>query len=69
MDLIWTSIKDLARIKGAMRVAPPHRAGSHLEPEMLKRLAFGIATTRPDEMACDECFEVLGHYVELSGAG
>jgi len=67
--LIWNSIKDIVRIKGTMRGAAPRRDSSHLEPEMLKHLAIGIATTRPDEIACDECFEVLGHYVELGAAG
>jgi hypothetical protein len=69
IELTWNSIKGLVRIKGTMRGATRRRASRHLDPELLRRLAFGIATTRPDEIACDECFEVLGRYVELSAAG
>lgn len=40
-----------------------------LRPEILKKIVKGVATTRPDEIACDECFEQLDEFTEqvLSG--
>ncbi|MGB3905654.1 MAG: hypothetical protein WBB22_12090 [Anaerolineae bacterium] len=35
----------------------------------LKRMVRNIATTRPDEIGCDECFEELNRFVELELAG
>jgi hypothetical protein len=37
-----------------------------LDPEMLKEMARAIATTRPDEINCDECFEQLDVFVEIT---
>ena len=37
---------------------------------MFKRIVvWGIATARPDEIACDECFEQLDSFVEMTLAG
>lgn len=41
----------------------------NLEPEALKRLVRGVLTTRPDEVGCDECFEQLDRFVEMTLAG
>jgi hypothetical protein len=41
----------------------------NLEPETLKRLVRGVLTTRPDEVGCDECFEQLDRFVEMTLAG
>jgi hypothetical protein len=38
-------------------------------PQRLRQLAHGIATTHPDEIACDECFEQLDCFVEMTLAG
>lgn len=35
----------------------------------LKRMVRNIATTRPDEIGCDECFEQLDRFVELELVG
>jgi hypothetical protein len=40
-----------------------------LRPEILKKLVKGVANTKPDEIACDECFEQLDKFTDqvLSG--
>ena len=40
-----------------------------LESEKLRQLVRGIATTRLDEIACDECFDRLDCFVESTLAG
>lgn len=40
-----------------------------LEPDMLKGMARGIMSARPDEIGCDECFEQLDRFVDLTLAG
>lgn len=35
-----------------------------LKPEILKRLIHAIATTREDEIGCDECFAQLSVFAE-----
>jgi uncharacterized protein with PIN domain len=35
-----------------------------LSSEILKNMVKSIAMTRPDEIACDECFEQLDKFVE-----
>lgn len=41
----------------------------NLEPETLKRMVRDVLTTRPDEVGCDECFEQLDRFVEMTLAG
>ena len=41
----------------------------NLEPETLKRMVRGVLSTRPDEVGCDECFEQLDHFVEMTLVG
>ncbi len=48
-------------------VAP--RPERELDPSVLKGMARGIMTTRPDEIGCGECFEQLGQFVDLALAG
>ena len=59
----WKSLKQ--RILG--QGAPGSMDG--LDPELLKEMARGIATTRPDELGCAECFEQMDEFVELTLAG
>jgi hypothetical protein len=40
-----------------------------LEPAALKRIVRNILTARPDEIGCDECFEQLDRFVEMTLAG
>jgi hypothetical protein len=40
-----------------------------LEPAALKRMVQNILTARPDEIGCDECFEQLDRFVEMTLAG
>lgn len=35
-----------------------------LSSEVLKKMVKSIAMTRPDEIACDECFEQLDQFAE-----
>ena len=40
-----------------------------LDLDTLKRIVHEIITTRPDEIGCDECFEQLDRFVEMTLAG
>ena len=40
-----------------------------IEPAVLKRMVYDVLTTRPDEIGCDECFEQLDRYIEMTLAG
>ena len=40
-----------------------------LDPDMLKEMARGIATTQPDEIGCARCFDQMDQFVELTLAG
>jgi hypothetical protein len=45
------------------------RKGKGMDPDLLKQMARGIMTTRPDEIACDECFQQMDRFVEMKLAG
>jgi hypothetical protein len=45
------------------------RSESEIDPAVLKQMARGIMTTRPDEIGCAECFEQVDQFVELTLAG
>ena len=40
-----------------------------LDLDRLKQMVREIITTRPDEIGCDECFEQLDRFVEMTLAG
>ena len=40
-----------------------------LEPAMLKQMIRAVIATRPDEIGCDECFEELDSFIEMTLAG
>ena len=40
-----------------------------LDLNTLKRMVRGIVTTRSDEIGCDECFEQLDRFVEMTLVG
>ena len=40
-----------------------------LDLDRLKQMAREIITARPDEIGCDECFEQLDRFVEMTLAG
>jgi hypothetical protein len=52
------------------RIIPdrPHETAKP-ELEKLRQLVWGIANARPEELACDECFEQLDFFVESVLAG
>ena len=63
MKLNWQSLKQMITGSG------PSTKGDGLEPDLLKEMARGIATTRPDEIGCAECFEQMDQFVDLTLAG
>ena len=40
-----------------------------IEPATLKKMVRSVLTARPDEIGCDECFEQLDRFVEMTLAG
>lgn len=56
------------RIKSAVFPSRPQDV-HHLQVDQLQTLARQIATTRSDEIACDECWEALDCFVEMELAG
>ena len=51
-------------------IFPTHQEKSaKLESQKLRHLVRGIATARPDEIGCDDCFEQLDCFVEMTLAG
>jgi hypothetical protein len=56
--------------KIARALLPTRPADSpKLDPHQLKGLVRVTMTTHPDEIGCDECFEQLDRFVELTLAG
>ena len=41
----------------------------NLNVDVLKKIVAGIVTTRPDEIACDDCFDQLDQFAEQMLAG
>jgi len=63
MKLNWQSLK-----RNILGVGPSS-SGEGLDPDLLKEMARGIATTRPDEIGCAECFDQMDQFVEITLAG
>jgi hypothetical protein len=40
-----------------------------VEPTQVKRMVRAILTTHEDEIGCDDCFEEVGRFVEMTLAG
>ncbi len=51
------------------RILLRRRSRGGLDTAAVKKLARGIATTRPDEIGCHECFEQMDRFVEIKLAG
>lgn len=47
----------------------PHGSVGRLNPNLFKKLGRGIATTRPDEIWCDECFGWIDRFGEMVVTG
>jgi hypothetical protein len=56
-------------LREAFRAIISPRSENELDPTVLKHMARGIMTTRPDEIDCTECFEQVDQFVELTLAG
>jgi hypothetical protein len=63
MKLTLSALRKIVR-----RVISPG-SSSRLEPDVLKGMVRSILTTRPDEIGCDECFEQLDRFIELTLTG
>jgi hypothetical protein len=63
MKLNWTAIKE------TIRRAVLGRRPAVLDPELVKQMARGIMTTRPDEIGCDDCLRELDAFVDTTLAG
>lgn len=61
--MMWSSLK-----KTMQRLMSSGET-DQLDPDMLKEMARGIMSTRPDEIGCDECFAEMDQFVELTLAG
>ncbi len=59
----------LTKLKQMMQSVVFPRSTDSLDVEVVKRMARGIATTRPDEIDCGECFEQMDQFVEMTLAG
>ena len=64
MKTHWLSsfVKRLWAKPGAER---PDGAALMSDPDMLKEMVRGIIATRPDELGCDECFQVVDRFAEM----
>ena len=40
-----------------------------LEPGMLKKMVRSVLNTHPDEIGCEDCFEQVDRFVEMTLAG
>jgi len=40
-----------------------------LKPVVVKKMVYGVLTTRPDEIDCDACLAELDRFVDLTLAG
>ncbi len=63
MKQTWTVLKQMIQ-----RLVSPNSA-AELDPAVLKGMARGIMTTRPDEIDCAECFEHVDQFIEMKLAG
>ena len=61
--MTWSKLKQKIQ-----RLLSPGETDS-LDPDMLKEMARGIMSTRPDEIGCDECFAEMDQFVEITLAG
>jgi hypothetical protein len=59
----------LSELKKIVRKVISPGSNSEPNPDALKGMVRGIFTTRPDEIGCDECFEQLDRFVEVTLAG
>jgi hypothetical protein len=47
-------------------IPTPKREITQVQSQRLKRLVRGIMTAHPDELGCDECFEQIDRFVEMT---
>lgn len=59
----------LAKFKQIINSIFSRGSADSLDIETIKQMARGIATTHPDEIDCDRCFEEMDQFVEMTLAG
>jgi hypothetical protein len=59
----WNWDAFIRKLRGIL--SPDTRDGEGVDPDLLKKMARGIMTTRPDEIGCDECFEQMDRFVDM----
>lgn len=57
----WDTLKRKLR----KTMTPRMQDDKGMDPDLLKQMARGILTTRPDEIGCDECFEQMDRFVDM----
>jgi hypothetical protein len=60
MNWTWDALK--RKMRKAM--SPRMREAEGMDLDLLKQLARGVMTTRPDEIGCDECFKQMDRFVD-----
>jgi hypothetical protein len=58
----WDAFKKKMR----KTISPRMRDAEGMDPDLLKKMARGVMTTRPDEISCDECFKQVDHFVDMT---
>ncbi|GAB4557130.1 MAG: hypothetical protein Kow0047_01230 [Anaerolineae bacterium] len=66
--MLWNWLRKWLRRDGPKTNGHDHISRG-MDPDHLKMMVRGILSTRPDEIGCDECFELLDQFVELKLAG
>jgi hypothetical protein len=56
---------DAFRKKVRKTMSPRTKDAEAMDPDLLKKMARGIMTTRPDEIGCDECFEQMDQFIDM----
>ena len=59
----WNWDAFISRVRRTM--SPRSSDADSLDPDLLKKMARGIMTTRSDEIGCDECFEQMDRFVDM----
>jgi len=55
----------LKRLQGIHPSAKGSVTATMPDPETIKQIVRGVATTRSDEIGCDECFDQVDQFAEM----
>ncbi len=70
-NISGTILKDMLHVKGSRwkKNQNTEKKKMRPDPSMLKKMVSEIVTTRDDELGCDECFEELDRFIDLTLSG